>query len=63
MNKINNLIQCDKCNGRGIVKCKPIECTNCNGSKYGCYKYDCKIGYIQLFYKECNKCIGKGILN
>lgn len=51
----NNNKICKYCDN-GFIKCKPIKCQNCNGNVNGCYKYNCKAGYIQFFYKLCSKC-------
>ena len=54
-----NINQCPKCKGIGLMKTSYITCSNCDGKK--CYKCN-ELGYTQSAWSECNKCYGTGTL-
>jgi len=58
MNKNKKL--CLECKGNGLIKCERVKCTFCDGSPSGCFRHNCKGGYIQHNYIECPICIGSG---
>ncbi len=47
-------LHCPTCHGVGFVETPRIQCPKCEGNPRGCY--ECKAGYIQFAWTECDRC-------